>query len=392
MHLQSLHLTNVRNYKDLVLTFPHGPVVFVGKNSSGKTNLLEAIEVLNLSRSFRGSHDRDIIRWKRDYFTIQADLAKDNEHLSLAVHYSLVRGVKKKSLFIDGAKTSLIDFLGTLNTVLFSPQDMSLFILPPKTRRRFLDTVLCKAHLSYCRALSEYKIVLLNRNRLLSRIREGASDKSELWYWDTKLVESGALIFLQRREFIDFVNKKLSRYYTLLAGVKNTVAMRYASLHELSTKENTKERKLIKAKIQLFFQEKLKQGQERDILFGATQAGPHRDDISLLVNKKNIMDFGSRGDQRIAILALKLIQKDYLAKVTGVEPILLLDDVFSELDELRRVTLTKAIEGNQVFITTTDMDNLSPLITRRATIFKISDGAIKTFRSQRAGVKITQTL
>lgn len=343
MFLSSLSLLNLRNYKKADFKFSKSVTLFVGPNTSGKTNLLEAIYFLSSGKSFRAEKDSDCLRWGEETANVEcsafalqgratADKLINNSQLKIILTRGILQGEKVplKKYFVNGVSKRPVDFIGNLRCVLFRPEDLELITNSPGTRRDYLDSFLVQIDREYRQCLLAYQKGLRQRNRLLDFIRDGKANSSQLYFWDKLLIKNGNIITNKRREYIDFLNSQIDIFSDLE----------------------------IEYDLSAISEERLEKYKKEEVLAGATLVGPHRDDFIVYQRKDNILrnvhNFGSRGEQRLAVLSLKLCELDYIEKITGERPILLLDDIFSELDSEHRELVIKAIPRQQTIITTTD--------------------------------------
>ena len=370
MFLESIKLLNFRNYRKLNLHFDKDLSILLGSNAAGKTNLLEAIEILSVAKSFRVKREQNLVLWGLDFCRLESEIRKGKDSLKLEVIIDLSKGRPQKTVKIDGVKKKTLDLIGKLSTVLFYPEDLNMINASPSVRRQFLDVVLCKTDSKYCYALAEYRKILRNRNLLLNQIREGSASTDELGFWDKQLIELGTGIILKREELIKFLNTKISSIYVNISGVKtNNLKLIYKpNLALLKSADNKAIKKL--------FSEELRKKGELEVKRGATLIGPHRDDFSFKLQNREVPTFASRGEFRSVILALKSSELDYLESKLGERPILLLDDIFSELDKNRRHHLGAIVDKQQTIITTTDLVHISPNLQEKAAILKSSEGSI----------------
>jgi DNA replication and repair protein RecF len=328
-----LHVINYRSYSDATFHLKHHTVI-VGPNGSGKTNLLEAIRTLSIAKSYRASQDREAIKWDETYCRIIATGDIDLEYV-LQVEGAQVRKVMKH----DGVGITLTEAYGLLPTVLFAPETLQLAEGGPQERRRFLDTVLSQASRDYLEAHLMYRKVLRERHFVLLRLQQGLGSPDELHFWDQQLIEHGMVIVRGREAFIAAVNTSVAEIYPLLRSESKPQTFTVQCKQSLT--EET-------------FRDKLQKQQRYDMLTGVTHAGPHRDDVLLLLDDRDIHLYASRGELRSCILALKLAEAEYLKATRDRMPLLLLDDVFSELDAEHREHLMSSIGDYDVVITTTD--------------------------------------
>ncbi|MFH1218822.1 MAG: DNA replication/repair protein RecF [Candidatus Peregrinibacteria bacterium] len=351
MKLTSLQLENFRNYSRHSLEFdPQKNItVLVGPNGKGKTNLLEAIYVLSLGRSFRTLHKDDLLTWDMDYMRCKGAVKSDNESKDLEVFYSNYprqqRSFKRNEVSMKNS-----EYLGNLLTVLFHPEDLNMLYLSPSLRRRYLNILLSQTDKYYLQALTNYNKILKQRNSLLFQIRDKRFSRlsttnleADLDAWDTEIIEHGSYIIEKRTELTEFLATKLSPIYNSISGTKEKITLKY--------KSNTKGD----------YEKRLKSKRETDIKTAKTLIGPHRDDIVFYINSQPIQTSASRGEFRTLLLAIKLAEIQYIKQKTKKNPVLLLDDVFSELDKKRQNQLLKSIKSCQTIITTTDIGNLGEL-------------------------------
>ena len=351
MQIKSIKITNFRSWQDYNLEF-NDTTILIGSNGVGKTNILEAVWFLCSGRSWRVKEDRELVNWENEYARISAELI--NSHNNIEIYLPKNNELEKKQLKIDGVKHRFIDLLGVMPAVLFSPETISLVDGAPGLRRKFLDIVLSQIDRKYAVTLLEYNKVLRERNKLLYNIKQKKSKADELDFWDEKLVELGSFLMQNRSKMLKEFNKDIAKAYDDIAGSDEKMQIKYHPAVEIE-----------------HFMDILVVSQESEIAQGATTHGPHRDDFRLYLNGKDIATFGSRGEYRSAVLALKILELKYLEKEKGEKPILLLDDIFSELDSERRMHLAKIVTGQQTIITTTDLDHIEKKLREKAKIVEI---------------------
>ncbi len=367
MKLKKLQLENFRNYQKNLYEFPENKelIILTGPNGTGKTNFLEAIHLLSLGKSFRSLTQDDMVHWENDYLRCTADVEVDNENLNLEVFYSLTP-VRKKNFKKNGVNLKNSEYLGNLLTVLFHPEDLNMLYQSPSLRRRYLDIVLSQTDKNYLIALSKYKRALKQRNVLLNQLRDahyGDSDtgklEEDLLAWDDEIIEFGSVVILKRLGLVAFLNEKVEKIYRSISGDKEKISVEYSSrILKDRAKLGTNQKSPAPAghlleSISEMYKGELFNRKKRDIFSAETTAGPHRDDLIFYLNGKNICSSASRGEFRTLLLALKLAEIEFIKECTGHRPILLLDDVFSELDRKRQKHLLKCIKGCQTIITTT---------------------------------------
>ncbi|MFN7160084.1 MAG: DNA replication/repair protein RecF [Candidatus Gracilibacteria bacterium] len=343
MRLQSLHLTNFRKFHDLHLDIDQSCdiICFVGANTLGKTNILEAMYFLGLLKSFRTVDTKDLVTWEENFLSIEGKFLDGNIENMIAT--TVFRPKKQRRYTVNGVELPIAEYVGKLNVVFFSPDDINLLLLSPSNRRKYLDILLSQTDIQYFRAYVNYQKILKQRNALLKIIRENRNRVSELDYWNEGLVDAGLVLIEKRKELIEFFNQHIGASYREISENKDAeYALEYlpSLKSEVLNKEN--------------YLQALHERLERDLILESTSTGPHRDDFTFLLNGKNIEAFASRGDTRSMILALKLNEITFIKERNGTLPLLLLDDVFSELDDERQEQLLSHIpEGIQTFITST---------------------------------------
>jgi len=352
MMISSLKLTNFRSWLDYVIDF-NDVTILIGPNGIGKTNIIEAVWLLSSGRSWRTSKDAELIGWAKEYSRLELYGLKQDKELKIELFWSVGEN-KIKQLKVNNVKHRLLDLLGVMPTVIFSPETIAILDGAPGLRRRFLDIMLSEVEHKYALSLSEYNKVLKERNKLLALIKNSHGKDDELDFWDNKLVENGRLIMLARKKAINFFNAHLEEAYESLSGRKGKMALKY---HESADPER--------------LEETLFAHRERDIQQTNTLVGAHRDDWAMYLDNRDITTFGSRGEFRTGVLALKLAELKYVEDITREKAILLLDDIFSELDADRRRHLAKMVEGQQTIIATTDLDHIAPELKEKAKIIRL---------------------
>jgi DNA replication and repair protein RecF len=348
LRIEGLYLKDFRNYSTLDLKLDKNITILVGDNAQGKTNILESIFLLSTGRSHRTTRYQELLRWNSPSFIIKAKFTRQGiEH---TIEYRFIEESKKKVFYFNGLENKWKDVMGQIATVFFSPEDLLLVKGMPVLRRRFLDIEISQVNPAYFNYLHQYGRILFQRNNTLRLIREGKQSEDLLDIWDTQLVDFGEKIIIKRIEAV----KKLSLLARLMHR-KITDGKEELNLQYNSSSEYIKNSALTKE----ILAQDLKKNRRQDIVRANTSVGPHRDDLSFSVNGNDLRIFGSQGQQRTGILALKLAELEYMKSEVGEYPILLLDDVLSELDGERRKYLVDTIKDRvQTFITTTGVDNL----------------------------------
>ena len=338
MIIKSLELSNYRNYKNLSIEFDKGTNILFGDNAQGKTNILEAIYMSATTKSHKLSKDQEIIKFDKQESHIRTYIEKDDIETRIDMH---LRKSKSKGIAIDGIKIKkATELLGLLKVVFFSPEDLCIIKNGPSERRRFIDMELCQLDGIYLYNLSKYNKIVDQRNKLIKDSYMNREYIETLNIWDQQLVSYGSLIIEKRRKFIEELNEIIGEVHSKLTNGKEKLIVSY----EPDVLEDE-------------FEKKLKDNRDKDIKYKMTGTGPHRDDFSFVVNGVDIRKYGSQGQQRTAALSLKLSEIEIVKKVTGHVPVLLLDDVLSELDSNRQNFLLKTIGDIQTIITCTGLDD-----------------------------------
>lgn len=358
MIIKSLELENFRNYGTLSVAFDSGTNILYGDNAQGKTNILEAIFLSATTKSHKGSKDRDIINFEANEAHIRTYVEKDGLENRVDMH---LRKNKSKGIAINGQKIKkAADLLGLLNVVFFSPEDLSIIKNGPSERRRFVDMELCQLDSIYLNSLNSYNKIVNQRNKLLKELYLNPGLKDTLCVWDAQLVSYGARIIERRSSFISQLNEIIYEIHRKLSGGKEALEIVYEPdvLPE-------------------HFERKLADCQEKDIRFKQTSVGPHRDDFSFAANAVDIRRFGSQGQQRTAALSLKLAEIELVRRVTKDVPLLLLDDVLSELDSSRQNYLLNSIGDIQTIITCTGLEEFVNNRFEINRVFEVSNASVR---------------
>lgn len=381
MRITRLVLAHFRNYAREEVRPSPGANLFLGGNAQGKSNLIEAVALLSTTRSFRTAVDRHLInRAFLDEPIVHARLLAEVEGgphrtIELVITQEVGDGLAgppptRKHLRLDGVSHRLLDALGVLPTVLFTPDDVSLVSGAPSGRRRFLDVLLCQASREYCRALSLYNRSLTQRNHLLRLIRRRRSDPDQLLYWDHLLAENGVIISRQRAAAIARMSAGAVETHEALA-IGERLTLTYLPNTPLDA-GNADERDLVQR-----WEQAYRGTRETDLDRGATTAGPHRDDLAVEIDGMDAASYASRGQMRTVALTLRLVEADYLCQELGRRPILLFDDVMSELDGARRRALEQVmLDSSQSLITGLDQGPFSSDFLRAARVFAIAGGRV----------------
>lgn len=348
MRVNKLILRSFRNYNSLTLDFDANVNVFIGENAQGKTNILEAIYLGAMGRSHRTAADDDLINWDHDSCSVDIFFTRQGTPNKLGFRFNKDRS--KEILYNDFAIKPK-EVIGSFNTVLFSPEDLWLVKGMPALRRRFLDIEISQASPAYYHQLLQYNRIVAQRNNLLKKIRERKTDREMLSSWDEQLAKAAVYIVQKRYDALKKLGMLANLMHRKLTANKENLTLSY-QLSGCGTE--------FPESLYQWFCAELTKLRDVDIIKGSTSIGPHRDDIILKVNGKDLRNFGSQGQQRTGILALKLAELEFLKSEKGEYPVLLLDDVMSELDGRRREHLLSFIRDRiQTFITATDI-NLFP--------------------------------
>ncbi|OGO05469.1 MAG: hypothetical protein A2Y60_04475 [Chloroflexi bacterium RBG_13_54_9] len=393
MFVTHLGLTNFRNFSHLELDLTPGISAFQGGNAQGKTNLLEAIYLLATARSHRAETDRELINWSvareespfaRLWAEVQKTSGKVKVEIGLqgqaSIHQKEVAEDSQlyvnKRIRVNGVPRRAMDLVGQMLVVMFSSPDIELVGGAPTLRRRYLDVALSQIDPLYLRSLQSYNRVILQRNHLLRLIREGRAKSNQLAFWDEELVKTGSYIIVQRQHTVAALADLAASTHRRLTSKREALEIIYVGSIRKGVTDGSLEEGQLQA-VAAAFQDELQVSQAREIERGMTLVGPHRDDLRLLANGIDMGVYASRGQQRTIALSLKLAEASLMQARTGDQPILLLDDVLSELDAERCYHLLESVTSyQQVLITTTlEPDSLEPLT--QATRFKVQQGTVE---------------
>ena len=362
--VRRLALVTFRSYPALEVEFSDGPQVVVGDNAAGKTNLVESMVVLGTGHSHRASLDGELISWGADFARLEADV--DESRLELVIARTTAGGGRKKAL-VNGVARRPGALGAALPVVLFAPEDMQLIVGSPSGRRASIDTLVAGTVPEAASTMANYARALTQRNNLLKAIRDSLAAPDELRFWDGVIVEDGAQIVDWRRDALAALAGPLASAHAEIAPEEPTLEQTYLSKETPGPDENTRDA----------IRRRLAETAEKEQWNGQTLVGPHRDDIAFVSAGRDLSGFASRGQQRTAILAYKLATLDLVRGSIGRPPLLLLDDVFSELDPSRRAHLVRRIgELPQAFVTTTTADDLDPALVAAATVWKVTPGKL----------------
>lgn len=369
MRLSNLQLQNFRNYDNLSLTFTKNLVIFLGENAQGKTNILESIFVLAMTRSHRTTNEQELIQWDAKQASIRGNV--ERTHTSVPLELFLTKkGRKTKVNHIEQKKLS--SYIGQLNVILFAPEDLSLVKGSPQLRRKFLDMEIGQIDPVYLYDLVQYQKVLKQRNQYLKQLAEKKqTDELYLEILTEQLVEFGSKVLIARQKFVKRLEYWASQLHQKISQNKETLVIEYISSVPDNPWDNLEA-------VQTAFRQALEKVKNKEHFRQVTLAGPHRDDLIFLINERNVQTFGSQGQQRTTALSVKLAEIDLMKEETGEYPVLLLDDVMSELDDARQLHLLETIEGKvQTFLTTTTLEHVKDKMTVEPEIFYVRQGQLE---------------
>lgn len=363
MYIKHIELSNFRNYDELDVDFNQNVNLILGNNAQGKTNLLEGIYLTSIGRSFRTNKDSDLVKFDQSLAKVRADAVKEIYDTSVEI---IIKKDAKKAIKKDGIhvkRTS--ELLDNILIVIFSPEDLKIVKDEPEKRRKFIDRELCQIKPLYYESLNNYKKTLLQRNMYL---KEERIDNSILDLWDVQLAKYGSRIINIREKFVKKISDFSGKIHNSITNGKEVLFLEYNP--NIQFLENLEDQ-------EGFFYDEIKKSFQNDMRQRTTTKGPHKDDISFYVNGINMRNFGSQGQQRTCALSLKLAELNLIKEETGEDAILLLDDVMSELDIERQEYLIKTLKENQLFITTTDIDEKLLKSFPDAKIIYVDQGKIK---------------
>ena len=373
MKINKIYAVNFRNYSSCNLDFSSMINVFYGQNAQGKTNILEAIFYSAFGMSHRTFTEDDLLKISCREMAVGVEYESFSGDHDIKIKKYQQLGRSKKEIFLDGTKVRPKEHYGSLNVVMFSPEDLQLVKGEPSLRRRFFDMQIAQTDPIYYDLLVKYNRVLQQRNKLLKEIRDNGGNQQQLEPWNKEFIVLATAIAKKRQLALEKLQAIAGEIYASITGNKETLTIKYelkANNGELLYPESDF------SAWEMFYTNKLKERERIDILRGNTGIGPHRDDIVLLLNDMSLKSFGSQGQQRSGALALKLSQLEYVRREIGEFPVLLLDDVMSELDNSRRAQLLLFIDGRvQTFITVNDRE-LIPELEGNA-YFEIMQGSVR---------------
>ena len=349
MIIKSIELSNFRNYEHLYITFDEGTNILYGDNAQGKTNILEAAYVSGTTKSHKGSRDKEMIRFNETESHIKTIVEKNEKEYQIDIHLkkNKTKGIAINKVPIKKAS----ELFGILNIIFFSPEDLNIIKNGPAERRRFIDAELCQLDKIYLSDLTNYNKILNQRNKLLKDLYYNPGLKETLPVWDMQLVNYGKKIISRRNQFIMELNELVHEIHYKISGGREEMVIKYEPSIE-----------------DIFFEDELIRAKEKDLKYAQTSVGPHRDDLKISVGDIDVRKFGSQGQQRSCALSLKLSEIKLVEQTIHDKPILLLDDVLSELDHNRQNYLLQAIDDTQTIITCTGLDDF---VKNRFTLNKV---------------------
>jgi DNA replication and repair protein RecF len=403
MYLSHLSLTNFRNFSRLELDLAAGITLLQGLNAQGKTSFLEAVAYLSTSRSLLAGAERELVHWLAweeplPFARLVGDLVvaggrKQRIEITLVQSSTSSAGTPllRKEVRVNGVSRRAIDLVGQMPTVLFLPQDVELISGSPSVRRRYLDIALCQMQHDYCRALGSYNKVLDQRNALLKALRDQGGSREQLAFWDEHLVAQGSLLMARRAAFLTELEAEANQRQLALTDGRERLHVRYLPSLELNGNDDLAggDADTLREPSPLYlagdqpsiaaaFQAALARTRQREIAAGMSLLGPHRDDVQFTAQGRDLRTYGSRGQQRTAALSVKLAEVAIMQRALGAPPLLLLDDVMSELDGSRRALLLEALSGvQQALVTTTDWADFTPEFRSRARCLYVLEGRIE---------------
>jgi len=364
MKLKQLNLQNFRNYEKLTIHFNKNINIFIGNNAQGKTTLLESIYFLAISKSHKTYRDKELIKFGSLFSKIACELIKDDSKIKLEI---IISPQGKKVLINEIEKPKISEYIGTFNVVIFAPEDLEIVKGDPANRRKFIDVEIGQISPIYIYHLNQYNRILKQRNEYLKQVVNNRIDYNYLDIVTKQLANHGSWITQSRNLFIQKLNKYANNLHQYISNFVEHLTITYYSNYALETNEITPE-----AIFSLY-----RNNYQKDLIKGNTQLGIQRDDMHFLVNGINVSDFGSQGQQRTTALAIKLSLIEFIKNETHYYPIVLLDDVLSELDDVRQTQLLNSISDKvQTFVTTTNLSGINDELIKAADVFLIDNAMI----------------
>jgi DNA replication and repair protein RecF len=392
IYLSKLSLNGFRNHTETKLELRPGLSVFQGANGQGKSNLLEAAYLLAIAKSPRTSSDRELVNWetaargghvqvlgvaREDGDTVQAQVDIDVAPYTPGPFEEAGTQIKK-SLRVNGIIRQAVEFVGRVTVVYFEAADLEIVTGGPADKRRFLDILISQTAPEYLKTLQRYSRIILQRNQLLRRVREGTAAREELEFWDERLSAEGAAVVRRRRDVVDAIRQKAVDEHSKLSGGRDSLEMEYLPrLGVAGAAQGHDTLPVLQADVALALRRGLTEAYQREVAAGASLIGPHRDDLALRLNGQPADAFSSRGQARSITLALKLAETEVLAEATGRRPVIALDDILSELDPARRaLVLERVATAEQALLTTTEFELVPDAWLRTAAKFVVEGGKV----------------
>ena len=363
MKIQNLNLKNFRNYNKLDISFNDKLNIIIGNNAQGKTNILEAIYYLSITKPISINNDKSIIMRDKEGTSISTVVVDKDSSNKLTVN---VTNNGKKLLINSNEIKKHSDFIGKLKVILFTPDSLGIIKEGPGNRRRFLNIEISQLYVRYINILNEFNVILKQRNEYLKIIREGNYNKEYMNILNEKFISLSIDIYKYRKKFIDLLNRYIGSIFKDISSYEG-LSLRYITNIDLSDMNN----------IEKVLMEKIDAGFNREVVYGSTLIGPHRDDFSFILEGNDLLLYGSQGQLKMAVLALKLAEIEVFKDICGENPVILLDDLFSELDINKRNKVINYLNKDmQTIITTTDLSNVDEEYINNSYIFEIENGAV----------------
>ncbi|WP_077215235.1 DNA replication/repair protein RecF [Bacillus dakarensis] len=371
MYIKHLRLKNYRNYEELEVSFENKVNVILGENAQGKTNAMESIYVLAMAKSHRTSNDKELIRWDEEYAKIEGRVQKSNGSIPMQLVISK-KGKKAKCNHIEQRKLS--QYVGNMNIVMFAPEDLHLVKGSPQVRRRFIDMEIGQVSPVYLHDIGQYQKILQQRNHYLKLLQTSKQrDMTMLDILTEQFIGMAVKIVAKRFEFLHLLEKWAIPIHEGISRGLETLKIQYKPSADVSEDQ-------VLSKMIEVYEDKFAKVKSREIDRGVTLFGPHRDDLVFFVNDRDVQTYGSQGQQRTTALSIKLAEIELIHSEIGEYPILLLDDVLSELDDYRQSHLLNTIQGKvQTFVTTTSVEGIDHQTLKEASTFKVDSGVLKKF-------------
>lgn len=366
MHIKNISLINFRNYEHEEIELNKGVNIFYGQNAQGKTNIIESVYLLSTGKSHRSQKDNELINWNNKESKIKIAYEKDKQNNIIEMY---LKNNQRKLIKLNGVRLNKTgELLGNLITVIFSPDHMKIIKEGPVERRRFIDIIMSQVKPGYFYNLSQYVKLIVQRNNLLSQVKEKPKVIDTIDVWDQQLVEYGTKVIKERITFLKLIQEYAMEIHKSITNGKENLKLEYKSSIGYTSEDEEN--------IKNSFIKELEKFKAIDIRRGLTHKGPHRDDILFYINDMDVKTYGSQGQQRTTLLSLKIAELKFMNNETDSYPILLLDDVFSELDTERQRFLMKFINEIQTFITCTDVEYLKNFQLENYSLFNVIEGKI----------------